>query len=180
MPRRTPQEKKRLEYDRDRYVEAENPHLFRKGWPKKKALASRRERRRGERLLEGLRNLPAEAVVEHAEDAALTASHAAHAQPGRWLAKQGVLTVRQRVAHRTARRVEQTGFNFFKQEYDSAAHRKDFAAFLTSVVVGGGPGSDALAAHLGRLLDPALRDPRTDAWRQSRRVTRSARGRTGR
>jgi hypothetical protein len=170
MRRRTPQEKKRLEYDRDRFVEAENPHLFRKGWPKKKARTSRRDRRRAERLLEGIRNRPADAVVEHADDVALTAEHVGSVRPGRSLWKAGILTVRERVAHRKLQRVNRTGFHFFSRDYESAEHRKPFAAFLASLVAGAGPGSDAMAEHLADLLDGRVHNPYTDHWRLRRRA----------
>ena len=42
--RRTPYLKKQNEYDKDRYVYAEYPHVFRRSWPKKKACVHRKER----------------------------------------------------------------------------------------------------------------------------------------
>ena len=170
MSRRTPQEKKRLEYDRDHYVEAERPHLFRNTWPKKKAHANRRDRRRAERLLEGLRNLPADFVVAHADDSALTAEHVANAHPRRALWKAGVRSLRERVARRNASWARRVGYNFFMTPYSSALHREPFAAFLDSVVAGAGPGSASLAAALADALEPAVHAPWVNDWRHGRRA----------
>jgi hypothetical protein len=43
---KSPQEKKRLAYDRDRVTLAEYPHAFRKTWPRKKAKAQGAARRK--------------------------------------------------------------------------------------------------------------------------------------
>lgn len=48
---KTPQEKKRLAYDRDHVSPAEYPHAFRKTWPRKKAQAERSARREVRQLL---------------------------------------------------------------------------------------------------------------------------------
>jgi hypothetical protein len=173
MPRRlTPQEKKRMEYDRDRYVDAEYPHLLRKRWPKKKAAVSRRDRRRGERLVAELRNRPADEVVDAGDEAGITARAAHRTLTPHALRKSGVKTVRERLADRAESRQRKTGFNFFREPYDAARHQKPFAAYLASIVAGppSGDGSRARAAHLARVLDPTPMDPRTDRWRETRRL----------
>jgi signal recognition particle subunit SEC65 len=170
--RQTPQEKKQLEYDRDRYVDAEYPHLLRKRWPKKKAAVSRRERRRAERLVSGLRNLPADVVVETGEDAGITAEHVRSTRMPHALWKSGIRTVRERVADRVEKRARTAGFNLFKQPYDAALHRAPFAAFLASVVKGppASTTSKVRAAHWARVLDPApLHGERDQPWRERRR-----------
>jgi hypothetical protein len=48
---KSPQEKKRLAYDRDHVTPAEYPHAFRKLWPKKKATVERAARRKARRVL---------------------------------------------------------------------------------------------------------------------------------
>ena len=49
--RRSPQEKKQLEYTRDHFTFAEHVHAFRKQWPLKKALSNRKYRRKSDELL---------------------------------------------------------------------------------------------------------------------------------
>lgn len=49
--RKSPRLKKQDEYDKDHRTLMENPHAFRKNWPKKKARANRKTRRRLEGLL---------------------------------------------------------------------------------------------------------------------------------
>jgi len=48
---KTPHKKKRLAYDRDHVSPAEYPHAFRKNWPRKKATAERRARRKARQVL---------------------------------------------------------------------------------------------------------------------------------
>ena len=44
--RKTPQDRKREEYANEIRPDIESPHSFRRNWPKKKAFANRRHRRR--------------------------------------------------------------------------------------------------------------------------------------
>lgn len=49
---KSPQEKKRDSYKRDRYVQLEAPHAFRKNWPKKKARAQQAYRHEAKQVLD--------------------------------------------------------------------------------------------------------------------------------
>ncbi len=51
---KNPHEKKRLAYDRDHVSPAEYPHAFRKTWPRKKARAERRARRKVRQVLNAI------------------------------------------------------------------------------------------------------------------------------
>jgi hypothetical protein len=54
----TPQEKKRLAYERDHYVSGgESRHAFRKNWPKKKAMFNQKHRHRAAQALHRLEKL---------------------------------------------------------------------------------------------------------------------------
>jgi|SRR5579863_6711689 len=95
----TPQEKKRLAYERDHYVSAgESRHAFRKKWPKKKAMVNQIHRRRAAEALHTLERL---ADFGSIEDSAIevTANQLRKVDPKKKLSKYGVKSLREYVKH---------------------------------------------------------------------------------
>lgn len=145
-----PREKKEREYE-DRFACSEYPHLFRKGWPRKKAKASRRFRRRAEGLLRGLEGDAGE-VLERAEDAGATEAAVRRADVRR-VRKWGTVSLRDRVRLSRRERVERLGFNFFTSPYDPAEHRKPFKTFLAAQMEGRTEHTREAASFIAYLLD---------------------------
>lgn len=121
MPRRqkTPQEKKRLELEKNHFTFTEYPHAFRKNWNKKKSRLNRLYRRKGGELL-------AKAKPEISPDDAelligdVTSSHLQNSVSAKRLKKTGTVTVGEKIriklekrARGVGRRINQT------QHYDS-------------------------------------------------------------
>ena len=93
---RTPQEKKRLAYERDHYAKGKYDKRFRKGWPAKKRKASRSFRHAADALTKA-------ASLNAESDAKIAAIRQ------RPLGKWPVPSLRERVAHKLDRRVRSIG-----------------------------------------------------------------------
>ena len=87
--RKTPSEKKQLDYDEQIRPYLEAPHAFRKNWPKKKSRANRRTRHLADALIRG------SVKSDDVED--LTVSAVKNVRKGRDIRKSQVVTLRQRV-----------------------------------------------------------------------------------
>src|SRR6185503_4686517 len=92
----TPQEKKRLAYERDHYPKGKYDKAFRKGWPTKKRKASRSFRHAADALTKA-------ASLDAESDARISAIKQ------RPLGKWSVPSSRERVAQKLARRVRSIG-----------------------------------------------------------------------
>ena len=90
--RKSPRLKKQDAYEKDHRTDMENPHAFRKNWPKKKARANRRDR-------VTVRSLLATAGADE-----LTSAHVRAVVGGRDLHKTGTLTLRDWVRRAPPRR----------------------------------------------------------------------------
>ena len=95
--RKSPQAKKREDYDRAHRTLMENPHAFRKNWPKKKARANRRER------------VKARTIVATAPDDDRTAGAVKSVRQRNAIRKGSVMTVREYVAVKKDQRVRLAG-----------------------------------------------------------------------
>lgn len=114
MKRRlTPQEKKKLAYEKDHYVSgSESRHAFRKNWPKKKAKLNQKHRHRAARKLSAMEKLGDISSVENSQFE-ITAEELRKIDPREKLFKFGVKSLREFVEtnaenreRRTWRRVE--------------------------------------------------------------------------
>jgi hypothetical protein len=159
----TPQEKKRREYDWNHHTEAEHPHAFRKGWPRKKARANRRLRRRAAELVRSVGAGPAEEVMEAAEARAVTREHVRDSLDRTRVHKSGVFSLRERVARKRRARLFQPAQAFFYAAYSPDRDRERFAAYLESLVAARGEGAAELAAWLESVLAVPGSAPET-AW----------------
>jgi hypothetical protein len=92
----TPQEKKRLAYERDHYAKGKSDKAFRKGWPTKKRKASRSFRHAADALTKA-------ASLDTESDAKITAIKQ------RPLGKWPVPSLREGVARKLDRRVRSIG-----------------------------------------------------------------------
>jgi len=92
----TPQQKKRLAYERDHYAKGKYDKAFRKGWPTKKRKASRSFRHAADALTKA-------ASLDAESDAKITAVGQ------RPLGKWPVPSLRERVASKLSRRVRSIG-----------------------------------------------------------------------
>jgi len=93
--RLSPQEKKRVAYEKDHYVSAgESRHAFRKNWPKKKRKANKIHRHRASEALHSLERMANLAVVEDSP-IEVTADQLRKADPREKLTKWGVQSLRE-------------------------------------------------------------------------------------
>ncbi len=113
--RKSPQEKKQLEYTRDHlYSGGESAHGFRKTWPLKKALANREFRQKSGQLL---RQVKPEMTIEDAEGVTseVTATRVEKSVSRRRLVKWGPTSVGDAVKFKRERRAETAGRRVKKQ-----------------------------------------------------------------
>ena len=95
----TPQEKKRLAYERDHYVSGgESRHAFRKNWPKKKAMLNQKHRHRAAQALHKLEKLGDFESIE-ASTIEVTANQLRKVDPREKLQKWGVMSLQEFVKH---------------------------------------------------------------------------------
>jgi hypothetical protein len=106
--RKSPPEKKQLEYTRDHFTFAEYPHAFRKQWPLKKALVNRKFRRKSDELLAqakcGMSSDEAERASRDVTSAQINKSVTRQR-----LIKSGTVTVGERVERKLQKRKEAAG-----------------------------------------------------------------------
>jgi hypothetical protein len=102
----TPQEKKRLAYERDHYVSAgESRHAFRKNWPKKKAMVNQIHRHRAAEALHTLERLGGSGSIEDST-IEVTAEQLRKSDPRKKLHKSGVQSLRKYVERNQSKREE--------------------------------------------------------------------------
>lgn len=150
MKRLTPQEKKRLRYSKDHFVEAEYPHAFRRYWPKKKALASRAYRRTIRHKLVNIQEIP---VLEEV-DTHIRAIRREEVNKG------GATFLRELVDNKLSKRRHRLGWNFFKRPYSTVLDRKRFIVFLASLTEGKSQESTEYARVVEQWLDPPIESAR--------------------
>jgi hypothetical protein len=96
---KSPVEKKRVAYAQDHFSEGEYPHGFRVGWPRKEAAASREFRRKVAQKLGNAIQTDVETASE------IDVSDIRRRPVKKW----GAITLRERVAHKLARRQRSHG-----------------------------------------------------------------------
>src|SRR5260221_13840140 len=95
----TPQEKKRLAYERDHYVSGgESRHAFRKNWPKKKATLNQKHRHRAPQALHKLEKLGTFASIE-ASTIEVTANQMRKVDPRENLQKWAAMSLQELDQH---------------------------------------------------------------------------------
>jgi hypothetical protein len=117
--RKSPQQKKDLEYNKDHFTFSNAPHGFPKSWRQKKAQANRQYRRKSEELL-----APAKRLIS-ADDAEATAGditsgHLKQAVARKRLRKMSTVTIGQKVKIKLEKRKESAGRRVNKhRKYDA-------------------------------------------------------------
>jgi hypothetical protein len=154
--RRTPAEKKQLEYTKDHVNSAEYPHAFRKSWPRKKAKASRAYRHK-------IVQLSSKLVTRQEED--FLDEESPEIVRRREVKKWSVAPMGMIVQGRLEDRIRRTAWNFFREPYDSTRHRERFAKFLASQI----DGTTENSRRLALLFQAALSGPqgynsRSGSW----------------
>lgn len=149
MPReqKTPQEKKRLELEKDHFTFSNAPHAFRKNWKKKKSNLNRQYRRKADQLL-------AEAKPEISADNAeivvghVTAVHLKESVLTKRLRKSSTVSLGEKVQTKLQKRKEAIGRRVsHKRQYDEIVH----AAMKTLLQLEGDQFKDAVD-RIARLL----------------------------
>lgn len=160
--RRTPQQKKSDEYDRDHHQP--NSHGFWRDWREAKAREHRKTRRKTT-LLER----QAVATV-HDPEAYESAEGRVARRPTR-LTKGGTPTVRERVRLKREARIWKAGWDqFFRRPFDPEADHRPFRRFLESIMRGrSGQAIELARYYRAVLLSPRGRDAhgvtgRTARW----------------
>lgn len=146
--RKTPQQKKALFYRKDHHVLTEWPHSFARQWPRKKARANRKYRRRvGQVLAKSVRQYERED-----RDAWTPRPLPARRDPVRkW---EPPMRMREWVTSRLDNRIRRTAWNYFRQPYVRTRHRDRFVGFLKDVTAGHSEYSSHLARAMNELLEP--------------------------
>ena len=113
---KNPQEKKRLRLDEDHVVVGgEAAHAFRKAWPKKKAAANRRYRRKADHLVKvAEKDLEVPSLVDE-DSAAITREMVRVSVPQATLVKWGVMTAREEIERSLAARKHRHGAKKLRQ-----------------------------------------------------------------
>jgi hypothetical protein len=100
----TPQDKKKLAYEKDHYVSAsESRHAFRKNWPKKKAMLNQKHRHRATQALHKLEKMGDMESIE-GSSIEVTAEQLRKVDPREKLNKFGVRTLREYVERNSEKR----------------------------------------------------------------------------
>jgi hypothetical protein len=154
--RSTPPEKKALAYKKDHIIGAEYPQAFRRKWPRKRALASRRERRRVRQLLHDVT-----APHQSAQRADFPLRPIRRQIVRKWHGSAIPLGIW--VRQRTELRASRTAWNFFKQPYHANQHRDRFSAFLAMLTAAVSPQTAAIA----QVFDQVLSAPQRAVWRNN-------------
>ncbi len=134
MKPKNPQDKKRIEYERNHYVIAEYPHAFRKNWPRKKVRANREFRRKADEVVNDLRHLSASDAVDVAETLSVTRERVLKSISKQRLRKWSVVSLHERVQRTLEDRVRHKARLFFRMSYESDTHRASFVKYLPSVI----------------------------------------------
>ncbi len=93
---KSPQQKKQEDYDKDMRPLIENPHAFRKNWPKKKARINRKRRHHLQTLLQ--------AAIACGQADGLSPELLKTVEPLQQVKKQGIRSLRQNVQAKLKRR----------------------------------------------------------------------------
>lgn len=159
--RKTPQEKKALDYKKTHLNMAEYPHAFRRHWPRTEARTNRKYRRQIAQLLDQI-----EYTTLNDESEELNAQ-ALPIRRDEVRKKSGVISLHDRVSGTLEYRVSRTGWNYFKKPYDSSLHHEPFIGLLTALTSGKNDHARELALLFNEFLDPPeITDyPKPEAWK---------------
>jgi hypothetical protein len=155
MTRKTPQQKKALQYQKDRRTGS--LHGYVKSYPKRKARIKRISRHAANAVL---RNVDIESsvnAVEITDEQALTRErlqHSIRSVPGAY-AKAYPHTLEEWVKARIDRRVQSAGQRYFAKAYNSHVHRKSFKRYLQTQLSGRSLRSASVAILYKEILSPS-------------------------
>ncbi len=157
----TPQEKKAYAYQKEHFVAAEYPHLFRRSWPLKKARSKRAYRRKVKQSLEAFLTQDVDEL-----EAQSRVSEIRKKMPRKW----PVLTLRGWLDVRRGQRTHRFARHLFRLSYYAEAHQSRFSSLLASLPKTSEFYGPYLAETLGELLQrptrPVLRPINNLNWRR--------------
>jgi transcriptional accessory protein Tex/SPT6 len=161
MARRTPPEKKALQYKKERRTGS--LHGYVKSYPDTKARINRAYRHEANATLRTVSIESLETAVEVTDEQAITRERLQQSikrAPGGDF-KAYPHTLNEWVKARVDGRVQRAGDRYFSETYSSAVHRKRFKRYLQTLLSGRSSGSAKVASYYKELLDP----PNPDAER---------------
>ena len=144
MRRKTPREKKDLEYIKDHVTFAESVHGARKTWPRKEARVTRAYRRLVRQRIGSFQARHEDDFPDEENPMSVRRQR---------VRKLGVLPFGEVLRRRKEKRLEGTMHNFLSGSYYPIYGREHFAAFLSSQVGGRTEKSRMLAQYLQELMD---------------------------
>ncbi|MBI4752699.1 MAG: hypothetical protein HY774_29775 [Acidobacteria bacterium] len=126
---KNPVEKKHLSLVRDRYVLAEYPHAFRRQWPQKKKIATRKVRH-------ALNQLTHQTIAGDDLEAGEARFDKGFFNRRQKLTKWGTLPLGEQIKRTSDFRLVRFAWNYFKEPYDSLKHREGFKRVIETLVHG--------------------------------------------
>jgi hypothetical protein len=168
MSRKTPQEKKNLEYKKERRTGS--LHGYVKSYPKTKARINKASRHEANAVLKGAGIESLQSAVEVTDDDAITRERLQHSierAPGADF-KAYPHTLKEWVGSRLEGRVQFAGDRYFAEAYKSERHRKGFSKYLQTILSGRSAKSFEIARFYEEVLNPsALEAERYHARRRA-------------
>jgi hypothetical protein len=156
MARKNPQEKKELNYKKERRTGA--AHGYVKSYPKVKARINRASRHEANAVLKGAGIGSLDSAVEITDAEAITRERLQHSvehAPGNDF-KAYAYTLKEWVNSRLEYRVQFAGRDkYFAEDYNSDKHRKGFGRYLRTILSGSTAKSAELARFYGEVLNPS-------------------------
>jgi hypothetical protein len=154
MRRRSPQEKKSLQYQKERRTGS--MHGYVKSYPKTKARLNKAYRHEANVVLKGAGLETLRTAVEVTDELAITRERLRHSV-GRANGsdfKPRPDTLREWVDSRLDGRVRLAGKKHFREPYNSERHRKSFGRYLETIMSGRSSRSAEVARFYGLVLSP--------------------------
>jgi hypothetical protein len=146
--RKSPAEKKSLAYKKDRVLQVEYPHAFRRQLSRKKARSNRKERRQVRHLLDSL-------LPHQDNDARLDMPLEPIRRVKLYSRSGSTIPLGISVQRRLHERIRRTAWNFFKTPYNPGLHKKRFIAFLAQLTQGkSSPTTQKIAWLFQEALNP--------------------------
>ena len=162
MARRTPQEKKALQYKKE--TRKGSLHGYVKSYPETKARFNRAYRREANATLRSVGIESVESAVELTDEQAITRERLQHSIKTATGAdfKAYSHSLKEWVKDRVDGRIKRPGDRYFADTYNSAVHRKRFKRHLKTLLSGRSSRSARVANYYKEVLDPT--NPEVQWW----------------
>ena len=168
MAKRTPQEKKALQYKKE--TRKGSSHGYVKSYPETKARFNRAYRREANATLRNVTIESLESAVEVTDEQVITRERLQHSiktAPGADF-KAYSHSLKEWVKDRLDGRIKHAGDRYFGDAYDSTLHRKRFKRYLKTLLSGSSSRSARVANYYKEVLDPP--NPEVQRWHERRQA----------